>query len=252
MSLLKLEDLYQANEKRSKSNRKVFEEILKLCHRRILQINRKVRITQCYFKIPAYVFGYPAYKIEDVNDFLCHKLTKNGLLVYPIDYRTIYINWDPAMVDFERYQKTRQKDQIPIVYDNSDGEDGSDENGSNGSNFGSSRSNRVGGNRSGGVGGNRSGGSGGSEHGSGSEVGSGGSEVGGGSRSRSSVSGRNRGQDKVKPAKATARKLKMTPNQPMAVIHFDSDFEDMIPVNTKKISARRDEKRVSHYPWFGK
>ena len=244
MSLLKLEDLYQANEKRSKSNRKVFEEILKLCHRRILQINRKVRITQCYFKIPAYVFGYPAYKVEDVNDFLCHKLTKNGLLVYPIDYRTIYINWDPEMVDFERYQKTRQKDQIPIVYDNSDGggvngdEDGSDENGSNGSNFGSNGSN-FGSSRS-----NGGGGVGGGRRGSGS------GNSGGG---RSSGSGRNRGQDKVKPAKeTTARKLKMTPNQPMAVIHFDSDFEDMIPVNTKKISARRDEKKVSHYPWFGK
>lgn len=244
MSLLKLEELYQANEKRSKSNRKVFEEILKMCHRRILQINRKVRITQCYYKIPAYVFGYPAYKMEDVNEYLCHKLTKNGLLVYPIDIRTIYINWDPEMVNFERYQKTRQKEKLPIVYgDDLTGNDNDSESGDeNGSNFGSEGSNGHGR------------GLNGSKIPEGSK-GPRGQKSPRGLKGNASVVGVKSGTGTgtgTETGTRSERKLKMTPNQPMAVIHFDSDFEDMIPVNTKKISARRDENKVSNYPWFGK
>lgn len=117
MSLLNLESLYRDQEHRRKFNRKVYEQILKQCHRRIQLVNKKLKMFECYFKVPNYIFGYPAYNINDVCNYLCQRLIKNGLIAEQVDQGLIYISWDPEYIDFERYQKTANKTNLTIRTD---------------------------------------------------------------------------------------------------------------------------------------
>ena len=109
MSLLNLDDLYKDQAKRKSGNNKVYEEILKLCHRRIKTVNTKLKLYECNYTIPSYVFGFPAYNVADVNRYLMTRLRKNGLLVWYLNENTIYISWKPEEIDYERYQKSLKK-----------------------------------------------------------------------------------------------------------------------------------------------
>jgi len=231
MSLLKLDELYQAQEKRTRSNRRVYDEILKQCHRRILSINKQIQLTQCYFSIPPYIFGYPAYDLEDVNEWLCKQLGRNGFLVYPIDIQTIYICWDPSVIDYERYQKNLHKDGHLTFATESElmamnnAEKDTDSIGRVGS---------VGGRRIGSVGGNTLG------------VGS----VGNTNKGIRNTGATSVKQTRSKIGRARANKISMSHDQPLAVIKFDNDFEDLIPVNTKKLKTHKPPKPQKTFPWF--
>jgi hypothetical protein len=117
--MLRLEDLYKSQTEQKTHNQLVYEHILKQCHRRIQLVNRKLKIYECWFRVPTYVFGFPAFDVADVTKYLCQKLEKNGLTVHYIEDGLIYIIWDPSQIDFERYQKTlnRTETRLQIVKD---------------------------------------------------------------------------------------------------------------------------------------
>ena len=116
MSLLNLEDLYYDQEKRTKNNNKVYDVIVNQCHRKIQKVNSKLKLFECYYQIPRIIHGYPLFDMERANAYLRKRLTKNGLLVYYLDERTLYLSWKPEDIDYERYQKSLERETDKTKY----------------------------------------------------------------------------------------------------------------------------------------
>ena len=196
IGLLKLEDLYKVQERHWDGKKRAFDEILKQCHRRIMRVNHQLKVYQCHFQVPSYVFGYPTYKSEEVVEYICNKLSKNGFLVFPEDDRWIYISWAPEEIDFERYQKSLKKitsivdySSITNAHDNADDADD-------------------------------------------------------GATEKPETSAK---ASKPKPRKHRSSKPQLSNDHNTMVMQFDTDFEDMIPINRKKLGA--DKTINKKYPW---
>jgi hypothetical protein len=105
MQRLNIFDLYKsANDK--KSNKKVqFEHVLTKCHSAIKNANKHHQA--CFYEVPEVIIGIPLYNVTDCITYIIHGLKDNGFLVKYIYPKTIYINWDPKVVN-----KTKIKENI--------------------------------------------------------------------------------------------------------------------------------------------
>jgi len=213
MSFLRLESLYQDKERRNRSNMRVYEAILKQCHRRIQQVNRKLNMNQCYFHIPEYILGYPAYNLSDVNEYLCKRLSKNGLLVYPATESSIYISWDPMDIDYERYQKSLKKEEgraslDPVTKTLFDPEEDSENEADEPKSKPKKKPQK---------------------------------------RAKKTDSTPQPGSKPTPGGSARSSDGSIAWDHAQGVLQFGNDFEDILPVNTKKL---RRTAKPSNFPWF--
>jgi len=74
---------------------KIFEKILDMCYKKILNTNKQYNDYSCTFIVPNVVFGLPLYNIEDCIIFIMNKLVEKGFEIYFALPTTIYISWRP-------------------------------------------------------------------------------------------------------------------------------------------------------------
>ena len=93
MSSLNIHHLYETIQEKNKNRLKIFDNILKKVHSRIIY-NSKLEKTYCFYHIPEFIIGVPLYNTEDLKQYIINSLQKNGFLLLYVDPNWIFISWD--------------------------------------------------------------------------------------------------------------------------------------------------------------
>ena len=95
MISLNINKLRSEVEDREKKKYKIFENILEMCYKKILNTNKQSNEYSCTFIVPNFVFGLPLYSIGDCVQFIMDKLLEKGFEIYFALPTTIHISWKP-------------------------------------------------------------------------------------------------------------------------------------------------------------
>ncbi len=100
---------YNRDQKEVKKYR-IFRRILDKIHARIKLASKKC-ISYLFYKIPDFVLGIPAYKIEECSSYISDKLEKNGFVVMFTPPNLFYISWDhiPSSVKYPEIDNFRDE-----------------------------------------------------------------------------------------------------------------------------------------------
>ena len=90
--MINIEKLKKDAEEKKKFRKKCYKKILEMCLSKI-EIVAKTETTKTWYEIPAFVFGYPSYKIEEASKYVMKKLEENGFKVFFLKPNIIFINW---------------------------------------------------------------------------------------------------------------------------------------------------------------
>ena len=95
MSMININDLFNEKNERDKHKNKIYDDVLKQCHRKII---RSVKIDPysrfCFYSIPKFIYGVPLYNIEKCIHYLVIHLTKNGFKINYTHPNLLIIAWD--------------------------------------------------------------------------------------------------------------------------------------------------------------
>jgi len=110
MSMINIFELnYNRDQKEIKKYR-IFRRILDKIHTRIKQLSKKC-ISYLFYKIPDFVLGIPAYKIEECSEYIRDKLERNGFVVVFTPPNLFYISWDhiPSSIKYPEVDNMRDE-----------------------------------------------------------------------------------------------------------------------------------------------
>lgn len=108
--LLDLEEIMHVNKSRERDKLNIFEEVLSNCHEQIKRYNKENKDKSCYYSIPLYILGKPAFDPVVLIRYLLHHLRDNGLLAeYIKQSNQIYISWNENDIDIDRYKKRKER-----------------------------------------------------------------------------------------------------------------------------------------------
>lgn len=109
MSSLDIHRLYQPIQEKNKRRLKMFDDILKKVHSKIV-FNSKVEKTYCFFQIPEFIIGFPIYNVKDLKQYIMNSLQKDGFKLLYVDPNWLFISWDPETIKKQpKQQKKKQK-----------------------------------------------------------------------------------------------------------------------------------------------
>jgi len=104
--LLNLENLHERHEVTIDNRRKVFDDILKSCHRKIRKFNNEFKRQECLYEPPAFIMGRPPYNYVDLVNYLLTSLTQNGLKAeWLAAKKSIYVSWKVQDVNMDQYRE---------------------------------------------------------------------------------------------------------------------------------------------------
>ena len=109
MSQLNITELYTVAKKKELEKYKLFDSVLKKCHKKIKSHANNKKI-ECYYNIPQFVFGEPLYNIDELKDYIIKSLKMNGLHIKGLENYWIYINWDITKPEVKENKKIKKKD----------------------------------------------------------------------------------------------------------------------------------------------
>ena len=90
--MINIEKLKKDAEEKKKFRKKCYKKILEMCLCKI-EIVAKTDVTNTWFEIPSFVFGFPSYKIQDASKYIMKKLEVNGFKVFFLKPNILLINW---------------------------------------------------------------------------------------------------------------------------------------------------------------
>lgn len=95
MSILNINDLFAEQLEKEKNKNKIYDDVLKKCHQKIL---RSVQINpynnHCFYIIPKFIYGIPLYNIEQCIRYLIVHLSKNGFKINYTHPNLLLIWWN--------------------------------------------------------------------------------------------------------------------------------------------------------------
>lgn len=100
MLTLNINKLRSEVEEREKKKIKIFENVLEMCYKKILNTNKQYDNYSCTFIVPNVVFGLPLYNIGDCVQFIMDKLIEKGFEIYFALPTTIHISWKPEATSY--------------------------------------------------------------------------------------------------------------------------------------------------------
>ena len=112
MLTLNINKLRSEVEEREKKKIKIFENVLEMCYKKILNTNKQYDNYSCTFIVPNVVFGLPLYNIGDCVQFIMDKLIEKGFEIYFALPTTIHISWKPEIAQDTNTQYLNQNNQI--------------------------------------------------------------------------------------------------------------------------------------------
>ena len=93
MSMINIDELHQQQNKKKNQKKKVFEDILKMCHNRIKKTAKTEDNRYCFFRIPIYIYGIPIYDMNACIVYVTTALSKNGFDIRYFHPNIIFISW---------------------------------------------------------------------------------------------------------------------------------------------------------------
>ena len=132
MLTLNINKLRTEVEEREKKKLKIFDNVLEMCYKKILNTNKQYDNYSCTFIVPNVVFGLPLYNVGDCVKFIMDKLIDKGFEIYFALPTTIHISWKPESTNYvpqnnqiEYYNTLNPQNQLIIKYNGSNGSNGS-------------------------------------------------------------------------------------------------------------------------------
>jgi hypothetical protein len=86
-------ELTKTHQNKLNSRIETFNEILKLCHKKIKE-SAKIDKSMCMFHVPSIRLGRPLYKLKTCIAYILLKLSQNGFQVLFEKPNCIYISWE--------------------------------------------------------------------------------------------------------------------------------------------------------------
>lgn len=93
MSMINIDELHKEQNKKKNQKKKVFEDILKMCHNRIKKTAKTEDNRYCFFRIPIYIYGIPIYDMNACIIYVTTALSKNGFDIKYFHPNIIFISW---------------------------------------------------------------------------------------------------------------------------------------------------------------
>ena len=92
--MIKINELYDQQDKNNKRKESIYNEVLTKCHHRIkLTAKNYPDNCYCYYTIPKIIYGIPLYNLEECLRYIMNKLIENGFKVYYTHPNLLYITW---------------------------------------------------------------------------------------------------------------------------------------------------------------
>tara|TARA_A100001015_G_scaffold321573_1_gene453068 strand:- start:3000 stop:3293 length:294 start_codon:yes stop_codon:yes gene_type:complete len=85
--------IFDIKKKQKKIKKEINKKIFIQCKNTII-LHAKNNKTECFFKIPFFIFGLPKYDVKYVSDYIIYKLNKFSIKkVLFFEPNIIYIDW---------------------------------------------------------------------------------------------------------------------------------------------------------------
>ena len=78
---------------RQQKNNEIYEQVLKLVHKKIIITNETTLDCKCVYKMPLFIYGLPLYNPNKCIQYIVNKLVNNGFYVEYIAPYEIFISW---------------------------------------------------------------------------------------------------------------------------------------------------------------
>lgn len=108
--LINIYSLPKQKTKREEARIKVYNKVLKMCHKRIQTVSRASHgEPYTFYEIPSIIFGMPIFDSDSCCDYIMKKLSINGFKVMYMNARLIFISWKHIQFDPEREKLMEEK-----------------------------------------------------------------------------------------------------------------------------------------------
>lgn len=104
MSSLNINDLYNISQKKNIQRLENFDNILKKIHLRI-RLSAQQEKTFCFYQIPEFIIGVPLYNVNDLKNYLCNGLEKNGFKILKMEPNWLFISWEVSQKENKKIIK---------------------------------------------------------------------------------------------------------------------------------------------------
>ena len=98
MQHLNIFDLYKAGNDKKANKKNSFTHVLKKAHAKI-KLAAEMDHYACFFEVPEYIIGVPMYSLTECITYVVDELKDNGFKVKYMYPKTVYICWDPKVIN---------------------------------------------------------------------------------------------------------------------------------------------------------
>lgn len=117
MQQLNIFELYKSINDKKASKINHFEQVLLKCHAKI-KLAAKNNHFACFFEVPEFVIGLPLFNVTECITYIIKALKDNGFVVKYLYPKTVYISWDPKVVNKTEIDHQNSASSSLDSYDN--------------------------------------------------------------------------------------------------------------------------------------
>jgi hypothetical protein len=117
MQQLNIFELYKSINDKKASKINHFEQVLLKCHAKI-KLAAKNNHFACFFEVPEFVIGLPLFNVTECITYIINALKDNGFVVKYLYPKTVYVSWDPKVVNKTEIESQGQSSSALDSYDN--------------------------------------------------------------------------------------------------------------------------------------
>ena len=112
---LDIHELRKEKERKQEKRIAIFNEILKLCHSKIIRASKDEK-DKCIYQVPEMKIGLPVYNLNSCIAYLILNLNKNGFKVRFIKPNYLFIDWSKENSIVEKKTiKAYQTEENPLL-----------------------------------------------------------------------------------------------------------------------------------------
>jgi hypothetical protein len=117
MQQLNIFELYKSINDKKASKINHFEQVLLKCHAKI-KLAAKNNHFACFYEVPEFVIGLPLFNVTECITYIINALKDNGFVVKYMYPKTVYVSWDPKVVNKTEIESQGQSSSALDSYDN--------------------------------------------------------------------------------------------------------------------------------------
>lgn len=116
MPHIDINDLHKERDKRTSVRSEIYNKVLARCHSKIKSIAKLSDICCCFFEVPAYIYGLPAYNQIECIYYVIKELIDDGFKVEFAEPNILFVTWYDKPKRKSLAEITNQT-RLPVHYD---------------------------------------------------------------------------------------------------------------------------------------